>query len=39
MQAYFRVFQISTGTSNFLSGGLASFLFWSFAIPADNVKK
>jgi len=31
--------QISTGVSNFLSGGLASFVFWTFAIPADNVKK
>jgi solute carrier family 25 carnitine/acylcarnitine transporter 20/29 len=31
--------QISTGFSNFLSGGLASFVFWAFAIPADNVKK
>ena len=31
--------QISTGTSNFLAGGLASFVYWGMAIPADNVKK
>jgi len=31
-------YEISTGLSNFLSGGLASFVFWAFAIPADNVK-
>lgn len=33
------VLQVSTGTANFLSGGLASFAFWVFAIPADNIKK
>jgi solute carrier family 25 carnitine/acylcarnitine transporter 20/29 len=31
--------QISTGLSNFLSGGFGSFVYWAFAIPADNVKK
>jgi hypothetical protein len=31
--------QISTGTANFLSGGLGSFALWCFGIPADNVKK
>lgn len=31
--------QMSTGLANFLSGGLGSFAFWGFAIPADNIKK
>lgn len=31
--------QMSTGTANFFSGGLASFVFWGMGIPADNVKK
>ncbi|EKM61131.1 uncharacterized protein PHACADRAFT_204284 [Phanerochaete carnosa HHB-10118-sp] len=31
-------FQMSTGTANFLSGGLSSFAFWFMAIPADNIK-
>jgi len=31
-------FEMSTGTANFLSGGLGSFAFWFMAIPADNVK-
>ncbi|THH34061.1 hypothetical protein EUX98_g165 [Antrodiella citrinella] len=31
-------FETSTGTANFLSGGLASFSFWIMAIPADNIK-
>jgi solute carrier family 25 (mitochondrial carnitine/acylcarnitine transporter), member 20/29 len=31
--------QMSTGTANFLSGGLASFGFWIMGIPADNIKK
>ncbi|KAJ3551446.1 hypothetical protein NM688_g4697 [Phlebia brevispora] len=31
-------FEISTGTANFLSGGLASFTFWIMGIPADNIK-
>ncbi|KAF8739318.1 hypothetical protein AX14_010094 [Amanita brunnescens Koide BX004] len=31
-------FEISTGMSTFLSGGLASFVYWAMAIPADNVK-
>ncbi|GAA95841.1 uncharacterized protein L969DRAFT_76229 [Mixia osmundae IAM 14324] len=29
---------MSTGTSNFLAGGLSSFVFWTFAFPADAVK-
>ncbi|KAF9481026.1 mitochondrial carrier [Pholiota conissans] len=31
-------YEISTGTANFLSGGLASFVYWSIAIPFDNIK-
>ncbi|KAF8530038.1 mitochondrial carrier [Hysterangium stoloniferum] len=31
-------YEMSTGMANFLSGGLASFLFWFTAIPSDNVK-
>ena len=31
--------QISTPMANFLSGGLASFVYWIMAIPADNIKK
>ncbi|TCD69900.1 hypothetical protein EIP91_005724 [Steccherinum ochraceum] len=31
-------FEMSTGTANFLAGGLASFSFWIMAIPADNLK-
>ncbi|KAI0695138.1 mitochondrial carrier [Cytidiella melzeri] len=31
-------FEMSTGTANFLSGGLGSFVFWIMAIPADNIK-
>ncbi|KAI0094800.1 mitochondrial carrier [Irpex rosettiformis] len=34
----FMSFEISTGTANFLSGGLGSFAFWIMAIPADNIK-
>ncbi|KAK7694768.1 hypothetical protein QCA50_001956 [Cerrena zonata] len=30
--------EMSTGTANFISGGLGSFAFWFMAIPADNVK-
>lgn len=30
---------MSTGTANFLSGGLGAFSFWVMAIPADNIKK
>ena len=30
---------MSTGTANFLSGGLSAFAYWIMAIPADNVKK
>ena len=30
---------MSTPTANFLSGGLASFVYWIMAIPADNIKK
>ncbi|KAF7985256.1 hypothetical protein HWV62_6379 [Athelia sp. TMB] len=31
-------YEMSTGLANFLSGGLGSFAFWGFAIPADNIK-
>ncbi|KIK70903.1 hypothetical protein GYMLUDRAFT_32980 [Collybiopsis luxurians FD-317 M1] len=31
-------FEMSTGTANFLSGGLGAFAFWTMAIPADNIK-
>ncbi|CAL1695584.1 unnamed protein product [Somion occarium] len=31
-------FEMTTGTANFLSGGLSSFTFWFMAIPADNIK-
>ncbi|KAF8515173.1 mitochondrial carrier [Gautieria morchelliformis] len=31
-------YQMSPGVSNFLSGGLASFVFWITAIPSDNIK-
>ncbi|KAJ3883326.1 mitochondrial carrier [Lentinula edodes] len=31
-------FEMSTGTANFISGGLGSFVFWFFAMPADNIK-
>ncbi|KZT44551.1 mitochondrial carrier [Sistotremastrum suecicum HHB10207 ss-3] len=31
-------FEISPSFASFLSGGLASFTFWGFSIPADNVK-
>jgi len=31
-------YEMSTGLSNFLSGGFGSFVYWAFAIPADNVK-
>ncbi|KAM5531708.1 hypothetical protein V8D89_014628 [Ganoderma adspersum] len=31
-------YAVSTPTANFLSGGLASFVYWIMAIPADNVK-
>ncbi|KAJ4486037.1 mitochondrial carrier [Lentinula aciculospora] len=31
-------FEMSTGTANFISGGLGSFVFWIFAMPADNIK-
>ncbi|KAJ8083917.1 hypothetical protein PM082_002684 [Marasmius tenuissimus] len=30
--------EISTGTANFLAGGLGSYVFWFMGIPADNVK-
>ncbi|KAI0735057.1 mitochondrial carrier [Earliella scabrosa] len=32
-------YAISTPMANFLSGGLASFVYWIMAIPADNIKK
>jgi len=31
-------YEISTGTANFLSGGLGSFVFWGMGIPFDNIK-
>jgi len=31
-------YEISTGLSNFLSGGLGSFVFWAWGMPADNIK-
>ncbi|KIM75410.1 hypothetical protein PILCRDRAFT_827332 [Piloderma croceum F 1598] len=31
-------YEISTGLANFLSGGFGAFVYWAFAIPADNVK-
>ncbi|KAF8971409.1 mitochondrial carrier domain-containing protein [Flammula alnicola] len=31
-------YEISTGSANFLSGGLASFVYWAMAIPFDNIK-
>ncbi|KAJ4002395.1 mitochondrial carrier [Lentinula boryana] len=31
-------YEMSTGTANFISGGLGSFVFWFFAMPADNIK-
>jgi solute carrier family 25 carnitine/acylcarnitine transporter 20/29 len=30
--------EIPVGTANFLAGGFASLSYWTFAIPADNVK-
>ncbi|KAI0698417.1 mitochondrial carrier [Cerioporus squamosus] len=42
MRAFSRLdgtpYAISTPTANFLSGGLASFVYWIMAIPADNIK-
>jgi len=31
-------FEMSIGTANFLSGGLGAFVFWTMAMPADNIK-
>ncbi|RDB29261.1 Mitochondrial substrate carrier family protein L [Hypsizygus marmoreus] len=31
-------YEISTGSANFVSGGLGAFAFWGMAIPADNIK-
>ncbi|EJD55544.1 mitochondrial carrier, partial [Auricularia subglabra TFB-10046 SS5] len=31
-------YEMSQGAANFWAGGLASFSFWGFAIPADNIK-
>ncbi|KAJ7596955.1 mitochondrial carrier [Mycena floridula] len=31
-------YELSVGTTTFLSGGLASLTFWTMAIPADNIK-
>ncbi|KAF8321647.1 mitochondrial carrier [Clavulina sp. PMI_390] len=30
--------QLSTGTKTFFAGGLASFVFWVFAMPFDSIK-
>jgi solute carrier family 25 (mitochondrial carnitine/acylcarnitine transporter), member 20/29 len=30
--------EIPVGTANFLAGGCAAFSYWTFAMPADNVK-
>ncbi|KAF8905501.1 mitochondrial carrier domain-containing protein [Gymnopilus junonius] len=42
MRAFSRLegtpYQISTGSANFWSGGLASFVYWAMAIPLDNIK-
>jgi len=46
VEAYMRLFGLLAGTrlemsiptTTFLSGGLAAFSFWAFAIPMDNVK-
>ncbi|KAK7461995.1 hypothetical protein VKT23_008426, partial [Stygiomarasmius scandens] len=34
----FSAMNMNTGTANFLSGGLGSFVYWIMAIPADNIK-
>jgi len=31
-------FEIPVGTANFLAGGCCAFSYWTFAMPADNVK-
>lgn len=31
-------YEMSRGAANFWAGGLASFSFWAFAVPADNIK-
>ena len=31
-------FEVPVGTANFLAGGFCSFFYWTFAMPADNVK-
>jgi hypothetical protein len=31
--------QTNDGFATFMSGGLASFLYWIMAIPSDNIKK
>lgn len=31
--------KVSTGTANFISGGLASNVFWALSFPADAIKK
>ena len=30
--------EIPVGTSNFLAGGFAALSYWTFAMPADNIK-
>ena len=31
-------FELPVGTANFLAGGCAAFSYWTFAMPADNIK-
>jgi solute carrier family 25 carnitine/acylcarnitine transporter 20/29 len=31
-------FEIPVGIANFLAGGFSAFSYWTFAMPADNVK-
>lgn len=31
-------YEIPVGTANFLAGGFASLSYWTFCMPADNVK-
>ena len=31
-------FEMPVGTANFFAGGFCAFFYWTFAMPADNVK-
>src|SRR5258708_26450691 len=31
-------FEMPVGTANFLAGGFCAFSYWTFAMPADNIK-